>query len=87
MNLGIETENAEYKASTGELKEGIISMGSMLNKHKGGLLYFGVKNDGFVIGQQIGDATLRDISRTVNQNMKPVPLFVITALKTDDLCD
>ena len=32
MNFGMETEMIEYKKTTGELKEGIISLASMLNK-------------------------------------------------------
>jgi len=30
-NLGTETETLEFKKTTGELKEGIISLSSMLN--------------------------------------------------------
>lgn len=43
MNIGPETETIEYKKSTGELKEAIISIVAILNKHKKGTLYFGVK--------------------------------------------
>lgn len=32
MNFGMETELVEFKKSTGELKEGVISLASMLNK-------------------------------------------------------
>ena len=71
MNIGIETEEVEFKKSTGELKEGIISLTSMLNKNGKGTLYFGVKNDGAVIGQQIGDNTLRDISQAIANFVKP----------------
>ncbi|MBR2216182.1 MAG: putative DNA binding domain-containing protein [Selenomonadaceae bacterium] len=71
MNLGIETEVQEFKKTTGELKEGIISLGSMLNKHGYGTLYFGVKDNGDVIGQQIGNSTLRDISQAVANHLKP----------------
>ena len=46
MNIGHETETIEFKKSTGELKEGIISLSSMLNKHSDGAVYFGVKNNG-----------------------------------------
>lgn len=42
LNIGIETEQIEFKKSTGELKEGIISIASILNKHGSGELYFGV---------------------------------------------
>lgn len=71
MNIGIETEQIEFKKSTGELKEGIISIASMLNKHRTGVLYFGVKNNGDVIGQQIGNDTLREISQAIANFVKP----------------
>lgn len=71
MNIGKETELIEFKKSTGELKEGVISLASMLNKNGGGTLYFGVKNDGDVVGQQIGDNTLRDVSQAIANFIKP----------------
>ena len=61
----VENENTELKKSTGELKEGIISIAAILNKHGKGELYFGVKNDGTLIGQDIGEKTLRDISQAI----------------------
>lgn len=55
MNLGRETETLEFKKSTGELKEGIVSIGAILNKHQKGELYFGVRPDGTPIGQEISE--------------------------------
>lgn len=51
----METELVELKKTTGELKEGIVivSLASMLNKNGKGTLYFGVRNDGEILGQQI----------------------------------
>lgn len=40
MNIGTETELIEFKKTTGELKEGIISLASMLNKNGKGVLCF-----------------------------------------------
>ncbi|MEE8807205.1 MAG: RNA-binding domain-containing protein [Lactimicrobium sp.] len=71
MNIGIETEWTEFKKTTGELKEGIISLVSLLNKNGYGTLYFGVKDNGDVIGQQIGDRTLRDVSQAIASGIKP----------------
>lgn len=71
MNIGKETEQIEFKKSTGELKEGVISIASMLNKHGNCELYFGVKNDGEAIGQQIGNDTLREISQAIANFIKP----------------
>lgn len=51
MNLGPENEVTEYKRSTSELKEGVASIASILNKHGEGELYFGVKNNGDVCGR------------------------------------
>ena len=33
MNLGKESETLEFKKTTGELKEAMISISSILNKH------------------------------------------------------
>ena len=83
MNIGAETELVEFKKTTGELKEGIISLASMLNKNGKGVLYFGVRNDGEVIGQQIGDRTMREISQGIANAIKPqiIPTIIM------ELCD
>lgn len=62
MNLGMETETLEYKKSTGELKEAVISIAAILNKHQKGELYFDVRNDGTPIGQIVNEKTLREVS-------------------------
>lgn len=40
----METETLEYKKTTGEMKEAVISIASILNKHQKGELYFGINN-------------------------------------------
>lgn len=79
MNFGMETELIEFKKSTGELKEGIISLASMLNKNGRRVLYFGVRNDGEIVGQQIGDRTMREISQGIANAIKPqvIPTIII----------
>ena len=62
MNIGNETEYLEFKRSLSESKEGIASICAMLNKHGKGTLYFGVKDNGEVLGQQIGKDTLNKLS-------------------------
>lgn len=83
MNFGRETELIEYKKTTGELKEGIVSLAAMLNKSGKGTLYFGVRNDGEILGQQIGDRTLREISQGIANAIKPqiIPTIIM------ELCD
>ena len=71
MNLGHETETLEFKKTTGELKEGIVSIAAILNKHQKGELYFGIKPDGTPIGQQISEKTLRDISQEIANHIEP----------------
>lgn len=71
MNLGKETETLEFKATTGELKSAMISISSILNKHGVGTLYFGVKPNGEVVGQDISESSLRDVSRTIYESIKP----------------
>ncbi|MCR5727518.1 MAG: hypothetical protein K6G24_08635 [Lachnospiraceae bacterium] len=39
VNIGKENEKVEFKKSTGELREGVISIASILNKHDSGDLY------------------------------------------------
>jgi ATP-dependent DNA helicase RecG len=83
MNLGKSTEKIEYKRSTAELDEGIVSICSILNKHNQGVLYFGISNTGNIVGQEIGEDTLRKISHKIRNNIKPVPSFSINKLVGD----
>lgn len=86
MNLGMENETTEFKRSTSELKEGIISLAAMLNKHGEGTLYFGVKNNGDVIGQkELNENTVRDVSRKISEEIKPQIIPVISVEYYKDL--
>lgn len=67
MNLGSESETVEFKKSTGEHKEALQAISAMLNKHGRGELYFGVKDNGDVIGQDVSDATLRQMTSWVSR--------------------
>ena len=78
-----ETETVEFKKSTSELKEGVISLGSMLNKHQSGILYFGVKNNGDIAGQKIGASTTSDISRAIKDKLKPRIAPIIEILQEE----
>ena len=84
MNIGRESENVEFKRSTSELRAGIISISSILNKHGGGTLYFGVKDNGDVTGQQIGAETTRDISRDIRNYIKPECNFEVNVNSSID---
>lgn len=84
MNIGKENEMVEFKKSTSEMKEGIISIASILNKHGKGELYFGVKDNGDVIGQKIGKDTERKISREIGDYIKPLIWYEIQTKYADD---
>ncbi len=66
-----ESETVEFKKSTSELKQGVISIASILNKHGGGELYFGITNNGTLTGSPISDSTYRDVSRAIAEGIEP----------------
>ncbi len=66
-----ESETVELKKSTSELKEAIISICSILNKHGKGTVYFGIEDDGRVVGQQVGKSTIKDVSKSISDHLEP----------------
>ncbi|NLB11633.1 ATP-binding protein, partial [bacterium] len=72
MNLGIENETLEFKKSTSELKAAMNDICAMLNKHGYGTLYFGVKPNGQVCGQEISASSLNDVARCIKSAIKPM---------------
>jgi ATP-dependent DNA helicase RecG len=66
-----ESETLELKKSTSELKEAIISISAILNKHNSGEVIFGINSKGEVIGQDITDETLRNISQKISTCIEP----------------
>ena len=71
MNFGTEDETLEFKKTTGELNEAMMSVCAMLNKHGMGTVYFGVLPNGEAVGQTVTDSTLRDISRKIFESIEP----------------
>jgi ATP-dependent DNA helicase RecG len=71
INFGHETEELEFKKTTGELHNAVIDIVAILNKHEKGTLYFGVLPNGDVKGFQIVDSTLRDVSRVIFESISP----------------
>lgn len=84
MNLGPESETVEHKRSTGEHREACESIASILNRHRQGTIYFGVENDGAVIGQDVSDKTLRSFGEEVERKIKPTVRIDAKKLTTDD---
>jgi ATP-dependent DNA helicase RecG len=65
-----ESETVEFKKSTASLREGIETLCAFAN-HKGGYLFFGIEDNGKIIGQQVSDDTLKNISNAVKLNTEP----------------
>jgi len=80
-----ESEFLELKKSTSEIKEAIISIVAMLNKHEYGELYFGIKNDGTPVGQEVSDKTLRDLSHSIANHIEPKIYPEISTVKLDEI--
>ena len=79
-----ENEKLEFKKSTSELKQAIVSISSMLNKNNYGVLYFGVNNEGEIVGQQIGKDTTKDISVQIKNNIRPIINPSISIIKVEE---
>ncbi|MDE5617260.1 MAG: putative DNA binding domain-containing protein [Ureaplasma sp.] len=71
INFGIETEELEFKKTTGELHDAMNDIVAILNKHEKGTLYFGIAPNGDAKGQQITESSLRDVSRFIYESIKP----------------
>ncbi len=84
MKLTIETEHVEFKMSTSQLNRAIESLGAMLNKHGKGKVLFGVHDDGTIVGQSVGNKTLKDISENINLKIKPTVIPNIEILNIED---
>ncbi len=52
-----------------------------------GTLYFGVRNDGEVCGQDVSDTTLRKVSQAIGNYISPVVYPAIAHERTDDGLD
>jgi len=66
-----EDEFTEFKKTTGELKEAMVSISAILNKHGHGKIFFGLKNNGTPSPFTINDSTLRDVSRKIFEAIRP----------------
>lgn len=84
MKLSVETEFVEFKESTSQTSRALESIVAMLNKHGAATVYFGVKDNGEVIGQQIGNKTIKDLSQAITSRIKPLVTPTITVETYED---
>ena len=66
-----ESETLEFKETTGSRREAAETICGMLN-HRGGLVLFGVTDQGKVVGQQMGESTITDVVQEIQRIEPPV---------------
>ncbi len=74
-----ESDNLEFKASTGQLKPAFETLCAFLNK-SGGTVLFGVKDDGRIVGQEVTDQTHLDIANMITKIEPPIQVDVNAVL-------
>lgn len=84
-NLGRENENIEFKESTAEFDKACRAIVAMLNKSGHGIVYFGVKDNGEVIGHEIGKDTLAKLTDRIRASIKPDIYPTILPMTVDGL--
>jgi ATP-dependent DNA helicase RecG len=82
----MESETVELKKSTAQLERALKAVCAFLN-HKGGTIYFGINDHGEIIGQDVSDSTLKNISHKIRQKIKPeiTPEIMITELNKNKI--
>ena len=61
-----ESKNLEFKESTGQLDRSMETLCAFLNGD-GGIVLYGVKDNGNVVGQEVSDSTKRAIAEAINR--------------------
>lgn len=65
-----ESELVEFKKSTASLSSGLQTACAFLNSDQGGLVVFGIQDDGKIVGQKVSDKTRKEIASELN-NLEP----------------
>ncbi len=82
--LGSENETTEFKKSLAQLDKGILSLTAMINRRNGGTVYFGVDDDGTVIGVKPGPDSPEKVRNRIRTYVQPQVLADIQVLETPD---
>lgn len=80
-----ESEVLEFKKSTGQLSTAMQTVCAFLNSEVGGTVLIGVTDDGKIIGQEISDATQKEIAVELNKIDPYVKIDVTYILVKNDL--
>jgi ATP-dependent DNA helicase RecG len=70
-----EGKGLEFKRSTGELREAMQTLCAFLNG-SGGVVLFGVRQDGAIEGQTVSDKTIRDVAQAAGGFEPPAHISV-----------
>lgn len=84
MSIGKKDEFQEFKEGLGQLDKGLKSLTAMLNRNGKGIVYFGVDDNGKVIGLTIGRKTLVDIRNRIRDLISPQIVCNIEECITED---
>jgi len=68
---GGESETLEFKKTTGQRSEAMHDLCAMLN-HRGGRVLFGVDSEGKIVGQQVSERTIEEVSQEIQQIEPPI---------------
>jgi ATP-dependent DNA helicase RecG len=79
-----ESEIIEFKQSLATIDDAIKTISSMLNKHHRGTIYFGIKDDGEIIGIILTDKNKRDIVEKIKTKIKPIIYPSIEEIKINN---
>lgn len=72
---GGESEELEFKSSTGQLNRAVETLCGFLNG-RGGRIIFGVTPQGEMVGQQVSEKTQRDIANVIRRLEPPAPVQI-----------
>jgi len=84
MTASGESETLEFKRSTAELKSATQTLSAFLN-HRGGVLLFGVHDDGRIVGQTTAASTLHDIAQEISRIDPAIQPDIFTIPVRDEL--
>ena len=73
----------ELKKSTAQRGRALKAACAFAN-HKGGTIYFGISDHGDIIGQDVSDATLKNVFGKIRQKIKPEIIPEITIGGTNE---
>lgn len=81
----IEDEKNEFKESLTQVDKGLKSLTAMLNRNGEGNVYFGIRDDGEIVGlKNIGKNTLQDIRQRVRDFIFPQVVINTRVLTTSE---